>query len=61
MQEMEHEKDKEVAQEKLSFFTNISHELLTPLTIISCSVEELQHKLKITEVVGKRSKATFLD
>ncbi|MDR1200931.1 MAG: response regulator [Tannerellaceae bacterium] len=44
MQDMEHRKNEELAQEKIKFFTNISHELLTPLTIISCSIEELQRK-----------------
>ncbi|MBP6169886.1 MAG: response regulator [Bacteroides sp.] len=42
MQEFAH--NEELAQEKIQFFTNISHELLTPLTIINCSVEELQRK-----------------
>lgn len=42
IEKLEHQKTEEIAQEKLRFFTNISHELLTPLTIISCSVEELQ-------------------
>ena len=27
---------------KMQFFTNITHELLTPLTIISASIEELR-------------------
>ena len=30
-----------LTQQKLQFFTNISHELLTPLTIIGCAAEEL--------------------
>lgn len=42
--EMEHRKNEELAQAKFKFFTNISHELLTPLTIIGCSAEELQRK-----------------
>ncbi len=36
----------EIAQTKLQFFTNISHELLTPLTIISTTIEGLRKKLK---------------
>lgn len=44
MEKLEHQKREELAQEKLMFFTNISHELLTPLAIINCSVEELQRK-----------------
>ena len=31
-----------LVQTKLSYFTNISHELLTPLTIISCLIDDVQ-------------------
>lgn len=41
IQKMEHEKMDELNQSKLQFFTNISHELLTPLTVLSCAVDEL--------------------
>ncbi len=34
-------KSEELTQAKLKYFTNISHELLTPLTIISCLIDEL--------------------
>jgi len=34
------EKTEELTQIKLRYFTNISHELLTPLTIISCLIED---------------------
>ena len=33
---------KEITEEKIAFFTNITHELLTPLTIISATVDELK-------------------
>nr|WP_294898241.1 hybrid sensor histidine kinase/response regulator transcription factor [uncultured Pedobacter sp.] len=36
-----HEKDQELAQRKLAFFTNISHEIKTPLTLILAPVEKL--------------------
>lgn len=41
-----------MAQTKLRYFTNISHDLLTPLTIISCLVEdaEFQYKNKIPQL-----------
>lgn len=44
LEQIEHAKSEELAQEKLKFFTNISHELLTPLSLITCSVEELRLK-----------------
>ena len=40
--EMEQAKSEEINHAKLQFFTNITHELLTPLTIISASVDELK-------------------
>ncbi|TZF82793.1 response regulator [Pedobacter sp. BS3] len=36
-----HEKDQELAQRKLSFFTNISHEIKTPLTLILAPIDKL--------------------
>jgi signal transduction histidine kinase/ligand-binding sensor domain-containing protein/DNA-binding response OmpR family regulator len=41
---IEKEKSEELAQIKLRYFTNISHELLTPLTIIMLLIENLQKK-----------------
>jgi len=41
---IEKEKSEELAQIKLRYFTNISHELLTPLTIIMLLIESLQKK-----------------
>ncbi|MHB9140830.1 MAG: hybrid sensor histidine kinase/response regulator transcription factor [Paludibacter sp.] len=41
---IEKEKSEELAQIKLKYFTNISHELLTPLTIIMLLIENLQKK-----------------
>jgi len=40
--QIEKEKANELIQTKLSYFTNISHELLTPLTIISCLIDDVQ-------------------
>nr|WP_294894384.1 hybrid sensor histidine kinase/response regulator transcription factor [uncultured Pedobacter sp.] len=36
-----HQKDQDLAQRKLSFFTNISHEIKTPLTLILAPIEKL--------------------
>ena len=40
--EVEQEKTQELNHAKLQFFTNITHEFLTPLTIISATAEELE-------------------
>ncbi len=37
----EREREKQVAEMKMTFFTNISHELRTPLTLISAPLEQL--------------------
>ena len=48
MGKIERQKMEEINHAKLQFFTNITHELLTPLSIISASVDELKQ-----EVTGK--------
>lgn len=40
IQRIEQEKNNEVNQAKLRFFTNITHELFTPITIISAAMED---------------------
>nr|WP_235816438.1 hybrid sensor histidine kinase/response regulator transcription factor [Bacteroides ihuae] len=42
IKELERSKAEELNHAKLQFFTNITHELLTPLTIISATVDELK-------------------
>jgi ligand-binding sensor domain-containing protein/signal transduction histidine kinase/DNA-binding NarL/FixJ family response regulator len=42
VKDMEKQKIEELNQAKLQFFTNITHEFLTPLTILSASVDELK-------------------
>lgn len=44
--QIEKENAHELAQSKLSYFTSISHDLLTPLTIISCLVDDVQMTTK---------------
>jgi signal transduction histidine kinase/ligand-binding sensor domain-containing protein/DNA-binding response OmpR family regulator len=39
--QIEKAKSEELSQTKLRYFTNFSHELLTPLTVISCLVEDV--------------------
>ena len=40
------EKDKELLQSKINFFTNITHEIRTPLTLINGSVENIEQKTR---------------
>jgi signal transduction histidine kinase/ligand-binding sensor domain-containing protein len=44
LQLFEHEKEKEIYQAKIEFFTNIAHEIQTPLTLIVGPVERLIKK-----------------
>ncbi len=46
---MEREKIKELNQLRLQFFTNISHEFRTPLTLITGPLEALRKKLKLNQ------------
>ncbi|MDR2385068.1 MAG: response regulator [Tannerella sp.] len=41
MEHSERERERQVAEMKMTFFTNISHELRTPLTLISAPLEQL--------------------
>ncbi len=41
IEQMERLKSEEVNNTKLTFFTNVSHELFTPITVMSCSLEKL--------------------
>jgi ligand-binding sensor domain-containing protein/signal transduction histidine kinase/DNA-binding response OmpR family regulator len=40
-EQLNHEKDQELSQRKLTFFTHISHEIKTPLTLIISPIEKL--------------------
>ena len=42
IKEVEQRKQEELNRAKLQFFTNITHELLTPLTIISVTLNEIK-------------------
>ena len=41
---MEHEKEKEMYQAKIEFFTNVAHEIKTPLTLIKAPMEQILKK-----------------
>ncbi|WP_320019615.1 two-component regulator propeller domain-containing protein [Labilibaculum manganireducens] len=40
--QIEKSKSEEITQTKLKYFTNISHDLLTPLTIINCLIDDIE-------------------
>ncbi len=42
MAQFEKQKTEELTQTKLNYFTNITHDLLTPLTIISCIIDDIE-------------------
>ncbi|MFA5417291.1 MAG: ATP-binding protein [Bacteroidales bacterium] len=46
IKELEKKGVEKITQAKLQFFTNISHELLTPLTILSVTLENLKQRYK---------------
>ena len=54
IEKIEHKKDKKLTQFKLRFFTNISHELLTPLSVISCTVDDFLHNRQPKPFIGRR-------
>ncbi len=55
--QIEKDKSDELTNSKIDYFTNISHELLTPLTILSCLVDDIEHaaKNKLTQLDRMRS------
>lgn len=53
IEQIERVKSEELNQSKFRFFTNISHEFLTPLSIISCSFEELKRTFLINNQTTK--------
>ncbi len=44
--QIEKDKSEELTQTKLRYFTNISHDFLTPLTIISCLIDDVETTIK---------------
>lgn len=42
---IEKQKDEELTQAKLRYFTNVSHDFLTPITVISCVIDDMKMSL----------------
>ncbi|MFI5131239.1 MAG: two-component regulator propeller domain-containing protein, partial [Chitinophagales bacterium] len=50
---LEHEKEKEIYQAKIEFFTNVAHEIKTPLTLIKGPMEKIMKKNgHVTDISG---------
>ncbi|WEK38110.1 MAG: two-component regulator propeller domain-containing protein [Candidatus Pseudobacter hemicellulosilyticus] len=45
LQMLEHEKEKEIYQSKIEFFTNVAHEIRTPLTLIKGPMEKIMKQI----------------
>lgn len=53
MEVFEHKKEKEIYQAKIEFFTNVAHEIRTPLTLIKGPMEKLIKNIKDTPLLEK--------
>lgn len=54
MEKMEHEQEEQLTEMKLKFFTNISHEFRTPLTLIYGPVKQLLTATNLTDTQHKQ-------
>lgn len=59
LQLFEHEKKKEIYEAKIEFFTNIAHEIQTPLTLIAGPIERLIKKTE--ELPGIKKSLLMID
>ena len=56
MKLFEHQKEKEIYQAKIEFFTNVAHEIRTPLTLIKGPMEKIMKLSKEQPVIEKNLK-----
>ncbi|MBO9660201.1 MAG: HAMP domain-containing histidine kinase, partial [Chitinophagaceae bacterium] len=49
---LEHEKEKEIYQAKIEFFTNVAHEIRTPLTLIKGPMEKVMKQIETVPSVS---------
>ena len=50
MELLQHSKEKELYNAKINFFTNITHEIRTPLSLIKAPLEEVMKEIKTSDV-----------
>lgn len=60
VEQIERIKAEELHQSKFKFFANISHEFLTSLSIISCSIEELKRMYNIDNKILKAAQSNTI-
>lgn len=56
MKLFEHQKEKEIYQAKIEFFTNVAHEIRTPLTLIKGPMEKIMKHSKEVPLIEKNLK-----
>lgn len=52
---LNHEKDKEIYEAKIDFFTNVAHEIRTPLSLIVAPIEKIEQATHMDEVKSNLS------
>ena len=54
---IEKQKEEELTQSKLRYFTNVSHDFLTPITVISCIIDDMKMTALAQSSAGKGATA----